>query len=93
MEKRLGLSEQGKNKFDSLNTWLTGLSAVVLVIIFTSCNGFMNSGSDSSTPTPTPPSRADLQIPGLVVLVEDFLISPVMPADPGLVDIGEDVYY
>lgn len=93
MENRQGLSEQGQSKFGSLNTRLAGLTAVVLVIIFTSCNGFVNSGSVSSSPTPTPPSRADLQIPGLVELVEDFLISPVMPADPGLVDIGADVYY
>ena len=93
MENRQGLSEQGKSKFGSLNTRLAGLTAVVLVIIFTSCNGSVNSGSESSSPTPTPPSRADLQIPGLVELVEDFTISPVMPADPGLVDIGADVYY
>jgi mono/diheme cytochrome c family protein len=43
--------------------------------------------------TPTPPARVDLQIPGLVVLVEDFNIPPVIPDDPGLVDIGENVYY
>ena len=93
MEKRRGFAEQAKHKYGPQFTWLTGFTVLILVLILAGCNGFINAETASSMPTPIPPSRADLQIPGLVPLVPDYTISPVMPDDPELVDIGADVYY
>lgn len=74
-------------------TYLAGILALVVSVILTGCDVFVDAESSLDQPASKPPARADLQIPGLVELIDENLTQPVMPPNPGLVDVGAETYF
>jgi mono/diheme cytochrome c family protein len=82
------------DRFLSFFLKLLKFSCMILLIgALVGCQAINNSGNETLTPTPTPPARADLQVPGLVQLVKGIHIFPVLPENPSQGDYGASPYY
>jgi hypothetical protein len=71
------------------------LLCFLLAFLLSGCDSTLNHESQGNfpTPSPTPNPRADLQVPGLKELVNDFNVAPLMPENPSLADLGSQHYY
>jgi len=64
-----------------------------LTLVLASCGILTEKEEVAPSESPLPPARADLQIPGLVELVDENLTAPHMSAEPSQLEIGAETYY
>lgn len=85
----MNAAPQRKNPRDIRGATLAGL---LLAALLTGC-GKGNPTSGAVQTPPPPASRPDLQVPGLIELVDDDLSMPVLPPNPSQADLGSELYY